>query len=43
MTTLMTSGVTRSAGADIYFERRGDGPSLLMITAAGLHDLFGRL
>jgi len=34
-TTTVTSGVAESDGADIYFERRGEGPPLLMIAGGG--------
>jgi pimeloyl-ACP methyl ester carboxylesterase len=31
----LTSGLASAEGADLYYERRGDGPPLLMITGAG--------
>jgi len=36
MTSAPTSDVAKSDGADLYFERRGDGPLLLMITGAAV-------
>ena len=35
MTTSRTSGVAPADGADLYFERRGDGPPLLLIAGGG--------
>lgn len=35
MSASMTSGLAEAAGADLYYERRGDGPPLLMITGGG--------
>jgi pimeloyl-ACP methyl ester carboxylesterase len=32
---MLTSGVARSAGADLYFERRGSGQALLLIVGGG--------
>jgi pimeloyl-ACP methyl ester carboxylesterase len=31
----VATGVARTGGADLYYERRGDGPPLLMITGGG--------
>jgi pimeloyl-ACP methyl ester carboxylesterase len=35
MAAAATSGVARADGADLYFERRGDGPPLLLIAGGG--------
>jgi pimeloyl-ACP methyl ester carboxylesterase len=35
MATAVMSGVAAADGADLYFERRGDGPPLLMIAGGG--------
>lgn len=35
MTTTMTAGMAKGDGAGLYFERRGDGPPLLLITGGG--------
>ncbi|MGH3185882.1 MAG: alpha/beta fold hydrolase [Streptosporangiaceae bacterium] len=35
MTTSPTTGVAKTDGADLYFERRGDGPPLLLIAGGG--------
>jgi pimeloyl-ACP methyl ester carboxylesterase len=35
MTTPVMSGMAAADGADLYFERRGDGPPLLMIAGGG--------
>jgi pimeloyl-ACP methyl ester carboxylesterase len=35
VTTSPTTGVARTEGADLYFERRGDGPPLLLIAGGG--------
>lgn len=35
MTTSPTTGVAKAEGADLYFERRGDGPPLLLIAGGG--------
>ena len=35
MTVAMKSGRAQSDEADLYFERRGDGPPLLLITGGG--------
>lgn len=35
MTTSPTTGVAKTEGADLYFERRGDGPPLLLIAGGG--------
>jgi pimeloyl-ACP methyl ester carboxylesterase len=35
MTTTLTTGVVRADGADLYTERRGDGPPLLLIAGGG--------
>lgn len=32
---MLTSGTARGAGADLYFERRGSGPALLLIVGGG--------
>jgi pimeloyl-ACP methyl ester carboxylesterase len=35
MPSTVTSGMAQAVGADLYYERRGDGPPLLMITGGG--------
>jgi pimeloyl-ACP methyl ester carboxylesterase len=35
VTTSPTTGVAKAEGADLYFERRGDGPPLLLIAGGG--------
>ena len=35
MTTTPTSGAVKADGADLYVERRGDGPPLLLIAGGG--------
>src|SRR5512133_2232086 len=35
MSTSVTTGTVVTAGADIYFERRGSGPGLLVISGGG--------
>jgi pimeloyl-ACP methyl ester carboxylesterase len=35
MSTSVTTGTVVAEGADIYFERRGSGPALLLISGGG--------